>query len=707
MTVDTTHRAEQELGPPIVDGVVRWASSTLLTGADHDSEGGCLRRTWFERVGGKDRETTAAMTAGVAMHKEIEAYLTTGQLALGPVAMAGRWAIPEPGPGLVVEQPIILGGDGKITGVWLYCAGVPYAGHVDLYNHRGEYIDPEGELRRDPPGTLEVKDWKSTSDLKWAKTAAQVADTIQMNAYAMAGFRLWPRYDHARLTHVYFQRQKTPQARLVTSRKSREQIEKKWEYAERVMRRVIDAARETDPNHVEANTRACRAYQRDCPHLAYCAAGRAAREFNSLDEVFGARMAERLTRRMTGSDSPDVGGLDIFATTHEETPMGLFEVIKPTTAIATNPAASSAGISLDDLVAEESAARVALDPPPPTPTPATREFAMALGTINASPLGFPRLVGRAAIMFGTLNKHELKSGMVIPARGKLERLPEIEDPAGVVALAEEIARKIPAASQTVAAGVPPITVSTTGGDPKATAQRIEAAIAILPPDAPPSNPALAAEPVEGLDTPKARELEALKTGIPGLAESVAVAGPLVGDLFSGAKPDLFGSPASTAIEAPVPVNPTAPPVEPERLAAPAKAAKPKAKKTTTKTTTAQVGDVATSETTTTEETSGAISIYVDVFADGVELVSLEGYIGNACKILTDEFGGADVRCAPESSALGYSKWKGAVTALVRKHPPGPGCYHVDTRGNEVGELVAVALRQVALESGGVYVRGMR
>ena len=50
--------------------------------------------------------------------------------------------------------------------------------------------DWPGELRRDPPNTLETKDWKSTRDLKWAKNAEQVASTIQMPAYAMAGFKI-------------------------------------------------------------------------------------------------------------------------------------------------------------------------------------------------------------------------------------------------------------------------------------------------------------------------------------------------------------------------------------------------------------------------------------------------------------------------------------------------------------------------------------
>lgn len=731
---DTTHRAELELGPPIVGGIVRWCSSTLITSADHNSEGGCLRRVFFERVLGRERVTTAAMTAGVGMHKEIETYLATGQLVLGPVAMAGRHFIPEPGPGLSVEQPIIVGSNGEIRGVYLRCAGVPVAGHVDLYNHRGEYIDAEGELRRDPPNTLETKDWKSTSDLKWAKTAEQIAATIQMTTYAMAGFRLWPHYEHSRQTHVYFQREGRPQAVLATSRRDRRQIEQRWEYAESVMRRVIDAARETDPNKVEANTRACRAYNRDCPHLDVCEAGKAAREFNSLDEMFGSRMAERVLARMQGLPVDDGYSelevpLDVFSTLEGAT-MGLFDVVKTGGAQAsvtpiTPPEGVGVSISIDDLVAEEAAARAALDPPAPAPLPPTGEFTQAIGVICSAPLGFPKLIGRAAIMFGTLNKHELKAGMEIAASGKLEKLAPIEDPDAVVALGVEIRKKFPTQG--------PADVSKMETAAAKKVERIEPAIAILPPDAPASNPALAAVPVEGLDNAKARELAALTTTeIPGLAESVAAAGvlPAAGttDLFGSATVTTTAAPAASAsIGVPIP-NP------PETTAIPAVADPAPAGDNGKASTTATAGTEAAApkrrapkkpkpadatatvtQSTIADKPEGtevkiwndtAIEIFADVTTDGLEAESLAPYIRQLCATLEAEFKVADVRTASKESGLGYDKWRGAVAALARRHPPQPGRYVVDTRGDEIAEIVVVALKAAAVESGGFVVRGI-
>lgn len=270
----STHKATLELGEAVVGKTVRWASATLITSADPQSEGGCLRRVWYERVGGKPRITTAAMTAGSGMHNEIEVYLKTGVAAMSPTVMAGRGFIPQPGPGLFIEQ--------SIAKLGLKAAGIPIAGHIDLLNTRGNYIDADAQLRQDLPNTIEVKDWKSTSDLKWAKTAEQVASTIQMNTYGSAVLTAWPTVERVRMTHVYFQRGSRPAAKLATSIRTREQIESRWKYAESVVRSVLDAVQETDPNKVPGNARACRSYNQDCPHKAYCSVG----SHNSLDDLY-------------------------------------------------------------------------------------------------------------------------------------------------------------------------------------------------------------------------------------------------------------------------------------------------------------------------------------------------------------------------------------------------------------------------------------
>lgn len=659
---DTTHRAEQELGPAIVDGVVRWVSSTLVTQGDHNSEGGCLRRLWFERVGGQPRITTAAMTAGVGMHAEIQMYLETGNRgALGPIALSGLHYIDEPGAGLVVEQPIIIGGNGEIRGVYLRAAGIPFAGHVDLYNHRGAYIDAEGDLRRDPPNTLEVKDWKSTSDLVWAKSPEQVAATVQMNGYAMAGFAMWPHLELARLTHVYFQRNGARASKLATSRPPREQIERKWKYTEGVVRTVVDVAREVNPNAVPYNTNACHSYNKDCPHMHLCAEGKASRTFTSLDDMFGPRLAEMLTARMGTNVEEDfnMGFLD--------------DVTGPAPGITpiAPPAGVGAAISLDDLVAEETAARVAAETATP-PVTATPEFAAAVALIGASGLGMPPLGGIAAQMFAATGGQAIAPGAEYDGQLKLGKLPRMSDPTQLVSLADEIKRKFPAiATAPKAAPAPAV-------------QRIEAPTAILPPDAPASSPALAANPVPGLDNAKTRELAAatVPSDIPGLAASVAtVPAPVA------ATPVATSAPAAASA-------PQTPASEPAATKTPGKRGRPPGSKS--KATDAAPGT--------------SLNVYGDVFPDGgVEFTMLDGYVRDISDALCAQFApdAGDVRCASVDTKLGYNKWLPAVEMLVRAKPPAPGHYLADLRGDTLAEVVFNALREACRASGGVHVRGTR
>ena len=694
-TAETTHRAELELGPAIDNHEVRWVSSTLVTQGDHQSEGGCLRRLWFERVGGQPRITTAAMTAGVGMHKEIETFLATGNRgALGPVAMAGYHLIDVPGPGLIVEQPIIIGANGQITGVYIRAAGIPFAGHVDLYNHRGFYLNKDGEHRGDPPNTLEVKDWKSTSDLVWAKTPEQVAATVQMNAYAIAGFAMWPHIEEARLTHVYFQRNGKPQAVLATSRPPRRQIEQKWKYIEGVVRTIVDVAREEDPRKVPFNLKACNSYHKDCPHLALCEDGKNARNFDSLDQMFGPRMAERLEARFAGTTIPEE---DFF--------MGFLDQVTGTT-VATTPIVPPAGVglefSLDDLVAEETAARTALDAIAAIPTP-TPEFVAACALIGASGLGMPPLGGNAAALYAAMGGQALAPGATFDGQLKLSKLPRMHEAAELVGLAEEIKRKFPnmnAAPVVQTPAVPaPITV-----------QHIAPAIAILPPDAPASSPALAANPVPGLDNAKSRELAAAQAvPIVGLAESVSgtvPAGSLFGEAPVAAGNAVQGLSTTGTVIAPAPVAPT--PANTTAVTptaeAPKKRGRPPGAGTRKPRTVAAQGDA-----TAVIDSSNVLSVFADCGVEGADTINLMDYIDEACDALIAEFAptAADIRCTSNETALGFSKWRGALAALAAKQPPAPGNYRVDTRGNELAEIVFTALRNACLSSGGFHVRGTR
>lgn len=809
---ESTHKATNELGEAIVGHDVRWVSASLVTQGDHASEGGCLKRLWLERVGGKPREETDAMRAGTAMHTENEMYLRTGNRnALGPIGLAGIHYMPTPGPDLLLEHPIIVGGNGIIQGVYLFAAGVPFAGHVDCIDHRGMYPDQDGEWHRDPPNTVNVWDWKSTSDLKWAKSAAQVAATIQMNSYGMAAFRMWPHLEHARLTHVYFQRNGKRAAQLATSRPPREAIEKKWKYVEGVVRTIVDVAREETPDRVPANTKACHSYNKDCPHLAYCPEGKRAREFNSLDECFGPRLAERLQARATNqpvvpiladadflanltsqlpTQSSESSGGGHMATNSEIHGVGFEDGLQhvqasilrsqqgsyssaggrdtvtveeslatmlpeghqyrdvsrnvgatgcavsdlslpvrekrgrgdrplshdrsvPIASLSsvqrdswecsraaarsnehdqlsatvqngaikmgfldevstpvTPPAGVGVAFSLDDLVAEETAARTAQDAVVEIPVPSP-EFTAALALIGASGLGMPPLGGEAAAWSAACGGQAVAPGASFPGMLKLAKLPEMTQPAQILGLAEEIKRK---------------------GLAKATTPTAPAPVAptpIAPPDAPASNPAIAALPVEGLDNAKAKELAAATTEIPGLAETVATI------------------PSAAAPTTPDPM--LAAPIEPPKKRGRPPGTPRKEKTVTTTETAGQVSVTKSEHTIEENQPDTSISMFADVVGLEGDVQSLAKYLADLQEFLLGSYSdvakSGDIRFA--SGALDYGKWRGAVAGLVRKTPPPPGTYLIDTRGNEIAELVFVSLREVCLASGGQHIRGAR
>ncbi len=95
-------------GKSVVDGQVRYLSASSLTLADPDSEDGCLRKFWYEKIDGRKPETTGPQSLGVALHSEIENYLRTGLNVLGSLALRGKFMLPEPGKDLFIEHDLVV-----------------------------------------------------------------------------------------------------------------------------------------------------------------------------------------------------------------------------------------------------------------------------------------------------------------------------------------------------------------------------------------------------------------------------------------------------------------------------------------------------------------------------------------------------------------------------------------------------------------------
>lgn len=260
----------ENLGKPVVDGQIRYFSPSSLALADHEQFGGCLRRYWFKYVQGKKEPEGKAQELGTRVHAEIENFLKTGQNALSRHALAGaQFVAPFVRQSVLIEHSI---NDGLLT-----AAGVSVIGYIDLVNGSGYYVDPLGQLREEQ--AIEVKDWKTTSDFKYAKSGADLLKTIQMPAYAEWAFRKYGG-DRVRLSHVYFCTKK-PGSMKSTIVTSRERNAARWTEVEGVARLALDIVKETDVNKVPANRSSCDAYG-GCPHRTYCPAA-----FKSMDEVFG------------------------------------------------------------------------------------------------------------------------------------------------------------------------------------------------------------------------------------------------------------------------------------------------------------------------------------------------------------------------------------------------------------------------------------
>src|SRR4029078_7044149 len=120
-----------------------------------------------------------------------------------------------------------------------------------------------------PYCTAEINDWKTTSSISdWAKDEQGLIDTIQMPLYAKATIWDWPDIEFVRISHGYFGTYKR-EAKKVSILLDRDIIERRGEYISNTVRKMIQVAKETDPDKVEYNLKACPEYK-GCPYASIC-----------------------------------------------------------------------------------------------------------------------------------------------------------------------------------------------------------------------------------------------------------------------------------------------------------------------------------------------------------------------------------------------------------------------------------------------------
>ncbi len=657
-------------GKAVQDGEARYTSASSLTLADPNSYGGCLRAWWYDKVGKVAQIETAAMHRGThQLHKPIEDYYQTGRRAFGPLASALTPWMPSPGPDLLVEWEISRP-FGKpdhplddVSQAPLKLAGLPVVGKMDITHARGWYHDAEGVLKEDPPNTIEHLDWKSTSAREYAKSPDQLRKAVQMITYGAWGLTWAPETEQTRLSHGYSLTKGTAQGWKATVLVPRDEIERGAAHITGIAQTIQQAARMTSAEQVDANTRSCDAYGRGCPHKrsGLCSAG----NHNSLANTFG------------------VGALSqLLSLSKKETSM------KPTDLLA-------------QLEAEEIEAKAAFTKPVSILTP---ELRTAFSIIALAGMGRPVYKGDAAkafVEYELLAGRAAPGGETIQGEGKLMGLNAVETLDFVIGLGNDLkarAERTQARALASETGIPLTPAIVT---PPIT----EVPMSLLPPDAPASDPKLAADPVEGfgltspefsIEPPPELETPKKKRGRPAKADAVAVQtgaisdSPQSNDALLEAKrrahaelKELRSSEGPSFLER----HGVQPP--------------------------SNANTLATQRLTTNEGefTDLPFELYIDAIPS-LPFTLLDDVIAQWCNALVKFFktpeDPSDIRCLSDNR-MGFGKWKGVLAALVRESLIDSKLerkrYVVMTSGSEINQVVVEAMLTANVLD--LYVRGVR
>jgi len=760
-------------GRTVVNGELRFLSVSQIEMADASSETGCVRRWWFDRLKGiKDTEESESLKRGNKVHGEIEHYLKTGDRSqLSSIVMRVLHQLPTPGPDLGVELDIVPDlPDGKsgLSQAKLRVAGIPVVGKIDLLHWRPEnpgVLDITQAV--DPLGVLKLCDHKSPGKMARALLDNELADETQMAGYAIWGFETYPGLQQIRLFHNYVPATGNP--RLATLLVDRERVEPAWNHANAVARTLKDAARETDPDKVDANTRACNAYYRQCPAYSVCsAAGGAVMDEYGLSDYIGDAAADRiippsaLIRKredvqdsytdkptMTTPALPNVFAFVQNAGVPAPAP-GVPPTFTMPDARTVNPGApvayhnvptAAAGPTQDQinaemarLAAQEAAARAAAAPPPVVQAPASvaapvmHPVLAMIEEIKSYGMGLPELTGFAAGAVGNL------MGVMPTPRGVDHFLPGIGELAGhkitdinllpqllndvkyTVAHRQAQATAAPAPAPVAAAPAPavvaaPVVVAPTPAPaayvhapvapevaPTITTQMASNAmstqtvtslpVSILPPDAPPSNPALASTGPAPAPVEKVKKERKKKS-----APEALVASP--------PSPQLESPPALTATDttAGLHVQIGKPEVTINiNTVEEAKAAK-------------ELFDQHRAHTpAVTAHVPVAVNFYVDCTLEGVQAQSFRPMVDYLVTELNKLAGTSDFRDVPRESKFAFGGWRAIIAASIRdayKKGSIPAGNYALTSLGEIDAEVVVAMRDLAGKTGGVFVKGAR
>lgn len=274
----------------------------------------CERAWYFQSVEGLRSPPTPSQAFGTNTHKELENVLAVPNYRVKPdfvpivtVAKSARYDA-RYGGGLVMPDPIedLVKNPAtyptfRVEGEFLiptYTGGPFWKGFIDLWLPF-----------RKPP---EVLDYKTTSDLRYAKTPDELLTDVQMVSYAKRGFIVQPEAKIIRTTHLYLTTRGKPKALPVTVDMDAEHVEIQWTRALGKVRKMVSlrsvaSADDITPNGVD--TGHCHAYG-GCPYKTKCGIGPGQLVTISTKPKPGAKMStpslfEKLQRLRAGAAAAD------------------------------------------------------------------------------------------------------------------------------------------------------------------------------------------------------------------------------------------------------------------------------------------------------------------------------------------------------------------------------------------------------------------
>ncbi|HTQ47467.1 MAG TPA: PD-(D/E)XK nuclease family protein [Polyangiaceae bacterium] len=182
---------------------------------------------------------------GRQTHAALQTYLEGGKInfttEVGYIAASGLHHLPKPGTeGLLVEQEFHFEGP----------SGHTYLGYKDL----------------EVPGV--IYDHKTTSDLKWQKTAEQLAQDIQATLYATDYFRKNPDKPDVELRWVYYQTRGAKKSAVTHLRVAQQETWDRFVAIEKIASEM-EVASQKQPLELPPSIDHCSAYG-GCPHQGRC-----------------------------------------------------------------------------------------------------------------------------------------------------------------------------------------------------------------------------------------------------------------------------------------------------------------------------------------------------------------------------------------------------------------------------------------------------